>query len=69
VTAEDLQKLDIIDEIIPEPEGGAHHKPDEAIARVKETILQHLDELMRIPPQELVEQRIKKYEKMGAWTK
>ena len=68
VTAEDLQKLDIIDEVIPEPEGGAHHNPDEAIATVKKVILKHLEELMQIPPQELVEQRIKKYEKMGSWT-
>lgn len=67
VTAEDLKKLGIIDEIIREPEGGAHHNPVEAIKIVKAAILKHLRELAKIPTVELIDQRIEKFSKMGAW--
>jgi acetyl-CoA carboxylase carboxyl transferase subunit alpha len=67
VTAPDLVDLKIIDELINEPEGGAHYKPDEAAAIVKETILRHLKELLQIPVDELIDQRIEKFSKMGSW--
>lgn len=67
VTAPDLVDLKIIDELIKEPEGGAHYKPDEAAAIVKETILRHLKELLQIPADELIDQRIEKFSKMGSW--
>jgi acetyl-CoA carboxylase carboxyl transferase subunit alpha len=67
VTAPDLVDLKIIDELIKEPEGGAHYKPDEAAMIVKETILHHLKELLQIPVDELIDQRIEKFSKMGSW--
>lgn len=67
VTADDLIKLEIIDEIIKEPAGGAHHNPTEAIKLVKAVILNNLKELTKIPAVELVDQRIEKFSKMGAW--
>ncbi len=67
LTAEDLYRLGVVDGIIPEPVGGAHFDPDEMARRVKETILQALDELSAIPPEELVERRYAKYRRMGAF--
>ncbi len=67
VTAPDLLELKIIDEIIPEPEGGAHQDPDQAAKNVKEAILRHLRELIKIPIDQLLAQRLEKYSKMGAW--
>ncbi|NOX89511.1 MAG: acetyl-CoA carboxylase carboxyltransferase subunit alpha [Calditrichaeota bacterium] len=67
VTAPDLLKLKIIDEIIKEPEGGAHRDYDLAANVVKEAILKHLRELVKIPPKKLIEQRMEKFSKMGAW--
>ncbi len=67
VTAPDLLKLGIIDEIIKEPEGGAHRDYDLAARLVKEAILKHLRELRKMPVKKLLEQRLQKFSKMGAW--
>ncbi|MGD9897956.1 MAG: acetyl-CoA carboxylase carboxyltransferase subunit alpha [Calditrichaceae bacterium] len=67
VTAPDLLSLNIIDEIVKEPEGGAHHDYDMAASLLKKSIIKHLGELMKIPTEELIEQRIEKFSKMGAW--
>jgi acetyl-CoA carboxylase carboxyl transferase subunit alpha len=68
VTAPDLLNLGIIDEIIKEPEGGANRDYDAAANAVKEAILRHLRELVKIPTDKLLEQRMEKFSKMGAWT-
>lgn len=65
LAAPDLLDLKVIDEIIPEPLGGAHRNVDEAAKTVKERIVKHLGELSAIPREELVEKRIEKYGKMG----
>lgn len=67
VTAEDLYKLEVIDKIIKEPEGGAHRDPDKAAEILKNEILSILNELSQIPVDKLLEQRIEKYSKMGYW--
>ena len=67
VTAPDLLNFGIIDEIIREPEGGAHVDPDLAARFVKEAILKHLKEFIKIPIKKLLQQRIEKFSKMGAW--
>ncbi|MCD6374960.1 MAG: acetyl-CoA carboxylase carboxyltransferase subunit alpha [Caldisericaceae bacterium] len=67
VTAPDLLKFGIIDEIIKEPEGGAHVDPDLAAKFVKEAILKHLKQLIKIPTKKLLQQRLEKFSKMGAW--
>ncbi|RLD16110.1 acetyl-CoA carboxylase carboxyl transferase subunit alpha [candidate division KSB1 bacterium] len=67
VTAPDLLNLGVIDEIIKEPEGGAHRDYDAAAKAVKEAILKHLRELVKIPTEKLLEQRMEKFSKMGAW--
>jgi acetyl-CoA carboxylase carboxyl transferase subunit alpha len=65
LTAPDLIKLGVIDEVIEEPLGGAHRNPDETAARIKGRILHHLRELDTMPASRLIEARIEKYGKMG----
>ena len=65
LTAPDLIELGVIDEIIPEPLGGAHRDADTAAANVKERIIYHLKELVPLDGPALIEQRIEKYGRMG----
>ena len=65
LTAPDLIELGVIDEIIPEPIGGAHRNPEEAARIVKERIVANLDELSAFGSEERVQIRIEKYGKMG----
>jgi acetyl-CoA carboxylase carboxyl transferase subunit alpha len=65
LTAPDLLKLEIIDEIIPEPEGGAHRSYETAAESLKEALLKNLNELLKIDINTLVKQRYAKYRKMG----
>lgn len=67
VTAKDLMDLNVIDEIIPEPEGGAHRDPDTAAEILKKKILHTLDELIAVPVDQLVSDRIAKFSRMGSW--
>jgi acetyl-CoA carboxylase carboxyl transferase subunit alpha len=64
-TAADLKQLDLIDEIIPEPPGGAHADPAAAAAAVGEAIERHLGELLQMTPQERRERRYRKFRTMG----
>ncbi len=67
LTPESLLKLGIIDEIIPEPLGGAHRNPNQAYQNVKEAILRHLKKLKSIPSDRLVRRRKEKYYQMGQY--
>jgi acetyl-CoA carboxylase carboxyl transferase subunit alpha len=67
VTAPNLLHLKVIDEIVPEPLGGAHRDPDNAAMSLKEAIVRHLDVLEALAPDELVAQRVAKYEAMGVF--
>ncbi|MCM8818249.1 MAG: acetyl-CoA carboxylase carboxyltransferase subunit alpha [Candidatus Omnitrophica bacterium] len=65
LTANDLLELGIIDEIIPEPLGGAHNDWQKTFEFMKESIEKNLKELKTIKVDELVELRYKKYRKIG----
>jgi acetyl-CoA carboxylase carboxyl transferase subunit alpha len=67
LTAQDAYQLGVIDEIIPEPLGGAHRNPLEAATNVKEALLRHLSELKRMSPEALREQRYRKFRSMGVF--
>ena len=67
LTAPDLKKQGIIDEIMPEPLGGAHRNPEQAARVLKEAILQELKQLAKVKPEKLLERRIEKFSKMGVW--
>ena len=66
-TARELLKLKVIDEIVPEPLGGAHRDPVLAASNLKIALLKQLAELKKIEPNSLVDQRYAKYRAMGAW--
>ena len=68
VTALDLRNLNICDHIIEEPLGGVHHDFESTANKVKEYILNTLKELCKMPTEELINSRIDKYDKIGAWT-
>ncbi len=65
LTARDLLDLGVIDRIIPEPPGGAHRDPAEAIRRVKEAIFEELDKLSGLAPQTLRRRRADRYARIG----
>ena len=65
LTPEDNLKLKIIDGIIPEPLGGAHTDPEEAIKNVRKQILKDLKYLKTKPLEKLLEHRMQKFSNMG----
>ena len=65
LTAPSLLELGIVDEIVPEPDGGAHRDVDAAAMSLKEALVRHLDELSALDPVERVRQRVAKFEAMG----
>ena len=65
ITAPDLLKLGAIDEIVAEPAGGAHKNQKAACANVKKAVLAALKELVKLSPEELVEQRYAKIRSYG----
>ncbi|MDD5692518.1 MAG: acetyl-CoA carboxylase carboxyltransferase subunit alpha [Candidatus Omnitrophica bacterium] len=65
LTGQDLLKMGIIDEIIPEPFGGAHRDPQKSGQNIKEAILRNLKELDALSPEKLLELRYKKFRSMG----
>ncbi len=67
LTAEDLKKHNIIDEIIKEPIGGAHRDPETIFVTMKDVILNELKKLIKIKPEKLVKDRREKFYKMGVW--
>lgn len=67
LTADDMLALGIIDRIVPEPIGGAHKNPKQSIETLKSMLVEELKKLKKIKPQKLVEQRVEKFCKMGAW--
>jgi acetyl-CoA carboxylase carboxyl transferase subunit alpha len=67
ITAADLVKLNIIDEIVPEPTGGAHLDPEQTAKNIKDALIKHLDELTKIPIDKLIPLRISKFQNMGVY--
>src|SRR5437867_3314359 len=65
MTAEDLLRLGVIDEILPEPPGGAHRDPTAMCNAVKKAVEPHLSALLELPLDELLRRRHTKYRRMG----
>lgn len=63
--ANELLRQGVIDEVIQEPLGGAHRRPKEMAATLKETLMRHLAELEDTPPETLIEERYEKFRHMG----
>ena len=66
VTAGDLAEFGIIDEIVPEPPGGAHADPDGAAAAVGEAIERNLRQVLDLTPEERRERRYRKFRALGS---
>lgn len=69
ITAQDLSKMNVIDEIIPEPIGGAHMDVELTAKNIKKALLKNLKELTEIPIDKLLETRIQKFRNIGAYKK
>src|SRR5947208_866208 len=65
LTAQDLIGLGVVDEIVPEPEGGAHRDPDLAAANLGTALRQNLERITAKPPKELMQQRYEKFRRLG----
>ncbi|PYL06877.1 MAG: acetyl-CoA carboxylase carboxyl transferase subunit alpha [Verrucomicrobia bacterium] len=65
LTAQDLLKLGVVDEIVPEPEGGAHHDYDVAASNLGDALRQNLEKLLPTPVDELLKERYKKFRALG----
>src|SRR5712691_6117213 len=68
LTAQDLLKLEVVDEIIPEPEGGAHRDYDSIAANVGRALRQAVKQVSEIPIAELLEIRYQKFRRLGVFT-
>jgi acetyl-CoA carboxylase carboxyl transferase subunit alpha len=67
ITAPDLFELKVIDEIIPEPAGGAHADHTTTATAVRDTLCRQLDDLRRLKPDKLVRRRREKFMRMGQY--
>lgn len=69
LTSDELLRLGVIDEIIPEPLGGAHRDYEEAAENIRNALRKHLDELSTKSIDELLEERYEKFKRIGALKK
>jgi acetyl-CoA carboxylase carboxyl transferase subunit alpha len=68
ITSKDLLELGLVDEIVPEPLGGAHNDWDAAAAALKQYVARHLQDLLGLPPAERLRRRYAKYRAYGQFT-
>jgi acetyl-CoA carboxylase carboxyl transferase subunit alpha len=68
LTAQDLLKLEVVDQIISEPEGGAHRDYDSVAASVGAALRQALEEISHIPTDELLQKRYRKFRRLGIFS-
>jgi len=67
ITAKEALKNGIIDEIIREPDGPAHHYPKAALQSFKKSMAKWLDKLSKIPSNKIFSRRMERWEKIGQW--
>ncbi|MFC1807009.1 acetyl-CoA carboxylase carboxyltransferase subunit alpha [Candidatus Omnitrophota bacterium] len=68
LTAHHLLEFGIIDEVIPEPLGGAHKDPDTAASNIKSAVLRHLNEVSKLSSDEIVDARYNKFRHIGVFS-
>jgi len=69
ITAKSLLSLGVIDEIIPEPSGGAHNNHEATAQSLKEAVLKHIRKLTPLSPQKIIAHRFEKFSAMGKFAK
>jgi acetyl-CoA carboxylase carboxyl transferase subunit alpha len=67
LTAKDLLELGVVDEVIPEPLGGAHRNPEATAEAVKTCVLKHIRDLKSVPVEDLLRRRYEKHRRMGVF--
>ena len=67
LTAKDMKRMKLVDQIIKEPLGGAHTDKEKTFSSVKDAIVKSYEELKNLSPKELVKQRMEKYSNMGVY--
>ncbi|CAI7771724.1 unnamed protein product, partial [Closterium sp. NIES-53] len=68
ITAHELQKLNVVDEVIPEPLGGAHADPVKTSLAIRSAILANMKELLKLSKEEVIQQRVGKFRTIGGFT-
>src|SRR5438552_2648493 len=68
LTAQDLLKLEVVDEIVPEPEGGAHRDYDSIAANLSKALREALQQVCQLPVAELLEKRYQKFRRLGVFS-
>ncbi len=67
LTSSDMKKNGLVDDVIPEPINGAHRNHEEIFETVKKHLVKYLKDLKKVEPEKRIENRIKKFSKMGVW--
>ncbi|NNK07188.1 MAG: acetyl-CoA carboxylase carboxyl transferase subunit alpha, partial [Myxococcales bacterium] len=63
----DAKRLGVVDDVVPEPAGGAHRKPETAAESLRERLSHHLSGLRGLSGEELVSQRYQRFRALGTW--
>ena len=68
LTAKDMKKMNLVDKVIKEPEGGAHRNKEKTFELVKSNIVSSYNELKELSKEKLVRKRMEKYSNMGVYS-
>ncbi|HIE54991.1 MAG TPA: hypothetical protein EYP90_07415 [Chromatiaceae bacterium] len=68
ITSTKLRELGLIDEIVPEPLGGAHRNPDEMAGNLREKLIDSLEQLRTRPMEQLLEERYSRLMSYGVYS-
>jgi acetyl-CoA carboxylase carboxyl transferase subunit alpha len=68
LTASNLKELGLVDGVVPEPQGGAHHDAPAAAELLKKSIVQSLEALAKEPAAKLLDARYEKFRRMGVFS-
>lgn len=68
LTANDLRELGVVDGVVPEPQGGAHHDSAAAAGLLRKALVAALDELEKVPSGKLLEARYEKFRRVGVYS-
>jgi len=68
LTAKDMKKMNLVDKVIKEPEGGAHRNHEKTFEIVKSNIISSFSELKSLSKEKLVSKRMDKYSNMGVYS-
>jgi acetyl-CoA carboxylase carboxyl transferase subunit alpha len=68
LTSKDLLQMKVIDELIPEPPGGAHRDPQKAAESLAKALRKHLMHLTALKPEKLISQRYEKFRALGVFS-